>query len=143
MKLIIAGSRELREDSFPIIREKTDAFLWSLFEKNQKEGRTFDGITIISGTARGADRLGERYGEENHYQIKRMPADWDKHGKSAGYKRNAEMAEQADALIVFWDGKSRGSKHMIDIWERSHSSKPHRVVFIQPSGLPVLRKPRG
>ena len=44
-----------------------------------------------------------------------FPADWDKHGKSAGYKRNLEMAENADALIAFWDGESRGTKHMIDI----------------------------
>ena len=45
----------------------------------------------------------------------RFPADWDKYGKAAGYKRNGEMARNADALIAFWDGKSRGTKHMIDL----------------------------
>ena len=44
-----------------------------------------------------------------------MPADWNKYGKSAGYKRNEEMANIADAALVIWDGESRGSKHMIDI----------------------------
>ena len=44
-----------------------------------------------------------------------FPADWDKYGKAAGYKRNEEMARNADALIAFWDGKSRGTKHMIDL----------------------------
>ena len=40
--------------------------------------------------------------------------DWDKDGRSAGYKRNAEMAEYADALIAVWDGDSKGTKHMIE-----------------------------
>ena len=44
-----------------------------------------------------------------------FPADWKKYGKSAGYVRNSEMAEVAESLIAFWDGKSRGTKNMIDI----------------------------
>ena len=75
-------------------------------------------ITIISGTARGADQLGERYAQENGYNLLKFPADWDKYGKSAGYKRNEEMAKVADACVVFWDGQSRGSKHMIDIAQK-------------------------
>lgn len=39
----------------------------------------------------------------------------DLYGKSAGYKRNSEMAEIADALIAFWDCSSKGTKDMIDI----------------------------
>lgn len=54
------------------------------------------------------------------------PADWDKHGKSAGYKRNEEMARNADALIAFWDGKSKGTKHMIDI--ARECNLPARIV---------------
>lgn len=70
---------------------------------------------IISGTARGADKLGELWAEKNNLDIVRMPANWDLHGKSAGYKRNAEMAAVAEALIALWDGKSKGTKHMIDL----------------------------
>ena len=64
-------------------------------------------IEIVSGTANGADKLGEKYANENGYSIKQFPADWDKYGKSAGYIRNEEMAKYADALIAFWDGKSK------------------------------------
>lgn len=70
---------------------------------------------IVSGTARGADKLGERYGNDKGYNIKKFPADWNKYGKSAGYRRNEQMAVYADILIAFWDGKSRGTKHMIDL----------------------------
>ncbi len=70
---------------------------------------------IVSGTARGADRLGEFYAIDRNFPIQRFPADWDKYGKSAGYRRNSEMADYADMLIAFWNGQSRGTKHMIDI----------------------------
>lgn len=71
--------------------------------------------TVISGTARGADQLGERYAIEKGIHLTRMPANWNLYGKSAGYRRNMEMADIADQLIAFWDGKSPGTKHMIDI----------------------------
>ena len=74
--------------------------------------------TIISGGARGADRLGERWAEQMGLPLEIYPADWDKHGKSAGHKRNAEMAEVADALIALWDGQSRGTAGMIDLARR-------------------------
>ena len=64
--------------------------------------------------ARGADRLGERYAKEHGYKVIYMPADWDLYGKSAGFKRNVQMAEYADALVAFWDGVSFGTKHMIE-----------------------------
>lgn len=74
--------------------------------------------TIVSGTANGVDKLGERYGTENNIPILKFPADWDNLGKSAGYKRNETMSENADALIVLWDSVSKGTKHMIDIAKR-------------------------
>lgn len=69
--------------------------------------------TIISGGARGADELGARYASEHGVPLQIFPAYWDTYGKSAGFIRNAEMGEHADGAIVFWDGKSKGSKHMI------------------------------
>ncbi len=69
---------------------------------------------IVSGKARGADRLGEMFAVEHGYPVKYFPANWELHGKRAGPLRNIEMAEYADELIAFWDGKSRGTKHMID-----------------------------
>ena len=72
-------------------------------------------IVIISGAARGADTLGERYAHERGYAVEKYPADWNCDGKAAGPIRNAQMAKVADALIAFWDGNSRGTQNMIDL----------------------------
>lgn len=100
MKVIIAGSREGVKYSDVIDSIKESGF-------NITE--------IVSGTARGSDKFGEQFAEDNGIPLSRFPANWNKHGKSAGYVRNTEMAEYADALIAIWDGESRGTKHMIDI----------------------------
>lgn len=102
MRVIIAGSRDFTD--YELLKKVCDDHF-----------NDDDIITIISGTARGADQLGERYATEKGYAIERFPADWNKWGKSAGYKRNEEMAQVADMLIAFWDGESRGTKHMIDL----------------------------
>lgn len=73
-----------------------------------------DEIQIVCGMARGADRLGEKYAKERGYKVIYVPADWDIDGRSAGFKRNVKMAETADALVAFWDGKSPGTRHMIE-----------------------------
>lgn len=72
-------------------------------------------IEVVCGEARGADSLGKRWALKEGRTVHSFPADWDKHGKSAGYIRNTEMADFADGLIAFWDGKSKGTKNMIDI----------------------------
>lgn len=70
---------------------------------------------VVCGMARGADMLGYQWAREKNIPILKYPADWDKYGKAAGHIRNKEMAENADVLIAFWDGESRGTKNMIDI----------------------------
>ncbi len=70
---------------------------------------------VVSGTARGPDRWGESWAESLDFvELKRMPADWDTHGKRAGMIRNAEMAQRGDALLAFYDGKSAGTRNMIE-----------------------------
>jgi len=101
-KVIIAGGREF--DNYETLSSVCDEFL-----KDKKD------VQIISGTARGADSLGEKYAIERRYSLVKVPAKWDKYGKSAGYKRNEEMAQMADCLIAFWDGKSKGTGHMIKL----------------------------
>mgnify|MGYP003533449592 CR=1 FL=1 len=103
-KVIVAGGRDFND--YSLLKEKLESLL-----KNKNE------IEIVSGKARGADSLGEQYANEKGYPINSHPANWDEYGKSAGYIRNKEMAEYADALVAFWDGKSRGTKHMIDLAE--------------------------
>lgn len=115
MKVIIAGGRWF--DDYDLLYRTCEKIL-----VNQTE------VEIVSGTARGADTLGERYAKEKDYPIKRFPANWNKYGKSAGYKRNGEMAEYADALIAFWDGESKGTKHMIDL-AKSNGLKIKVVIF--------------
>ena len=70
-------------------------------------------MEIVSGGAKGADMLGERYAAEKGYAIKRFTAEWGKYGKKAGPIRNTEMARYADALVAFYDGESRGTANMI------------------------------
>lgn len=72
-------------------------------------------FAVVCGEARGADTLGKRYAIENGLKVHSFPADWDTHGKSAGHKRNAQMAEFAGALVAFWDNSSRGTKSMIEL----------------------------
>lgn len=104
-KVIIAGSRGF--SNYKLLREQCNKFL--------HEKRKINNIIIVSGHARGADFYGEKYAQDEGFDLEIYPAQWDKFGKRAGYRRNEQMAEVADALIAFWDGSSRGTKHMIDI----------------------------
>ena len=102
-KVIIAGCRDFND--YELLKEKCDYFL----QDEKKED-----VVIISGHASGADALGERYAQERGFQLETYPADWKAHGRAAGSIRNARMASAANALIAFWDGKSRGTKNMIE-----------------------------
>ncbi len=108
-RLVIAGSRTFND--YELLKKKCDFYLSNKIKENEE-------IIIVSGTANGADKLGERYAQERGFKIEGYPAKWDLYGKSAGYKRNAEMVDVADAVIVFWDGKSRGTKHTIDLAQK-------------------------
>ena len=99
MKTIIAGSRGITD--YNILLKAIDESKFEITE-------------IVSGGARGADALGEWYASQHNLLIHKFLAEWNKHGKKAGILRNIEMSDNADALIALWDGKSRGTKHMID-----------------------------
>lgn len=102
-RVIIAGDRRFNDYGF--LCEKCDGVL---------SGRIASGeVVIVSGHARGTDLLGERYASEHSLRCELFPADWEKYGRSAGPIRNREMASHADALIAFYDGKSKGTGNMI------------------------------
>ena len=103
MKVIVAGSRDFED--YALLKKFLDKLV--IFRSDFTE--------IVSGTARGADKLGERYAQEHNLAIKRFPADWEKYGKAAGHIRNRQMAEYADACVVFWDGQSKGSANMVKV----------------------------
>lgn len=107
-RIIIAGSRDF--NNYELLRKVLSKHL-SKINRNQ--------IEIISGGARGADTLGETFARRNDLKLTRFPADWDTYGKSAGFRRNAEMAkyaaEEQGMVFAFWDGQSKGTKHMIEL----------------------------
>ena len=115
LRIIIAGSRDFND--YELLKK-------SVIEIITKKTMLPDLTRIISGGARGADTLGERFANEMGLEISRFIPDWDGLGKRAGYVRNAEMAKFAvedgnyGVLIAFWDGQSRGTKHMIDLAKR-------------------------
>ena len=99
-KVIVAGGRDFTDYT---LLESTMQHLLS--EKSD--------IEIVSGVARGADSLALRFASQNNLPIRKFPANWNLYGKSAGFRRNKEMAEYADACVCFWDGKSKGTADMI------------------------------
>lgn len=107
-RVVVAGGREFT--NYVLLANALDKLL--------SEKRKTHEIVIVSGKARGADSLGERYAKERGLRVISKPANWDLHGKSAGYKRNEEMANISHCTVAFWDGKSRGTKHMIDLTRR-------------------------
>ena len=113
MKIIVAGGRNFND--YKLLSEKLDYFFSRL---NQ--------IQIVCGEAKGADSLGKKYATEHGIEVLSFPAEWNKYGKTAGFRRNEQMAQTADALVAFWDGESHGTKHMIDIMRQL--GKPVKVV---------------
>lgn len=128
LRVIIAGSRDFND--FPMLMSKCTDILSGIANTNNN----IDKVRIVSGTARGADQLGEQYAKLVGYEVSRFPADWNNLGKRAGYVRNAEMAKFAvkdgnyGVLVAFWDGKSKGTKHMIDLANK-HGLEVHIVNF--------------
>jgi hypothetical protein len=103
-KVIVAGGRDFFD--YDLMKRKLDVIL------SKK-----DNVVIVSGTATGADSLGERYAREHNLLISYFPALWNIYGSKAGFYRNEEMANYAEACICFWDGKSSGTKDMIRLAE--------------------------
>lgn len=114
IRIIVAGSRDF--DDYKLLKLKLKEYIGGLDIVDLSQ------IVIISGTARGADTLGEHFAYDYGITIRRFPAKWDELGKRAGWVRNAEMAKYAaekhGVLFAFWNGKSRGTKNMIDLANR-------------------------
>lgn len=118
-RIVIAGCRNY--NNYDEAKEFIDYCLSRIRKENE--------IIIVSGGASGADTLGERYAKENGFKIESYPAHWEKYGKSAGPKRNEQMAKVADCVICFWDRKSLGTKSMIGF--AKEYNKPIRIKIIK------------
>lgn len=125
MKLIIAGSRTLSFSCYGI-----QGLIYTIL------GAFPLPLEVVSGGAKGIDESGEEFVKlikEDTIFLTRFPADWDKHGKAAGPIRNKQMADYADALLLIWDGKSKGSANMKTTMQKLN--KPIYEVIIQCHNL--------
>ena len=94
MKLLIAGSRSIKEYDL---------------EKHIPDGTTM----IITGGANGIDTLAEKYADKKHLSKLILRPQYKIYGRYAPLKRNEEMIELCDIVLVIWDGHSKGTKHTI------------------------------
>ncbi len=113
MKVVVAGSRTIHD--------------YGMVEYAIKKSG-FKITELVSGGAEGVDQLGEIYAKQNDIPIKRFIPDWDKYGRKAGLLRNEEMAKYADAVIVVWDGKSNGTRHMVN-QAKKHERQFYGVIL--------------
>ena len=106
MKAVVAGGRDFKD--YDLLKFTLDSF-------QQEYGNITE---VVSGTAKGVDKLGEQYANENNIPIKRFVPDWQGLGKKAGHVRNRLMGDYAKEhngmLVAFWDKQSKGTKGMID-----------------------------
>jgi len=113
MKVIVAGSRRIKN--------------YDLVEKSIKDSG-FEVTEILSGCAGGVDELGEQYAARYNVKISYFPANWSVYGRGAGMIRNEEMSKVADALVAVWDGKSTGTKDMIE--KATRKGIPVKVTLV-------------
>lgn len=127
LRVIVAGGRDF--DNYELLKSVCDRMLSNKVETHD--------ITIVSGGASGTDTLAIQYARDpsNDFNLVIMNADWDTHGKSAGFIRNTQMAEFSDALIAFWDSGSKGTKHMIETAKSKHLLR--HVVSYEGTVLPI------
>ncbi len=117
-RIVIAGCRDY--NNYSEAKDFIDSCLTNI--------RTQHTLIIVSGGCSGADMLGEKYANENGFKIERHNANWSEFGRSAGPIRNKKMATISDYVICFWDGKSKGTKSMIEFAKQLE--KPIRVKMI-------------
>ena len=102
MKLAVVGGRDFND--YNLLEFVLDEYY------DQYPGK----FIIVSGGARGADKFAEFYAISNNLPTLIFEADWDKHGKAAGYIRNVDIVSMCDEVVAFWDGKSKGTLHTIN-----------------------------
>ena len=111
-KLIVTGGRDFND--YETLCDELNDLAYNEYADRE--------VSIVSGMARGADALTVKFAKEVGVKLYEFPADWSHYGKRAGFIRNAQMGEFADGLLAFWDGKSRGTAHMISYMEDQDKS---------------------
>jgi len=105
MKIAIVGSREFKAVDFAV------DIIYDFLVPHEHE----EHFLVVSGGAKGIDTLGENCAKKLGIEILIIKPNWEKYGKKAGFLRNIEIIKNADFILAFWDGKSKGTKHSIDL----------------------------
>ena len=116
--VLVVGSRTFTD--YELMKSKLDKLL-----VNHSD------IVVVSGGAKGADKLAEQYAKEKGYALKVFTAEWSKFGNSAGYKRNEDMHQYISqftnrGVVAFWDNKSKGTAHSFELSKKYNN--PLRVI---------------
>lgn len=108
-RVIIAGGRDFDDED--LLQDS----MWQLYGDSDYGYACsyLSDYVIVSGGARGADKLGEQWAKDYSFPVERYPAQWELYGKQAGHIRNHQMAEVSNVLVAFWDGQSKGTENMI------------------------------
>ena len=117
MKIGIVGSRKFTD--FELFNNAMGVFF---------QPATHNVELIVSGGDEGADTLAELYADRNGIKTKIIKPDWKKHGKQAGFIRNAEIVKESDVIIAFWDGQSRGTQDSIA--KAKMFKKPTIIIYV-------------
>jgi len=123
MKLAVVGSRTFN-DMFLLLKNV------SIFKSASRRGWFSDGfneLEIISGGADGADNLAKKCALINSLKYTEFLPNWNKFGKSAGFRRNQQIVDACDIVIAFWDGKSKGTQDTIN--KAKIAMKPTYIVY--------------
>jgi len=113
MKVAIIGSRTF--DDYDLLQKSLEPYKSKI-------------TLVVSGAAKGADSLGEKWAINNNIKTLIFPADWNKYGKRAGFIRNEDIIKNCDGVIAFWDGKSKGTAHSLSLCEKN--DKPYIIINI-------------
>ena len=116
IKLMICGSRVITDEQF--VFNIIDEYVAKLP----------DDVIVIEGEAYGVDLIAKKWAITHNKQIMSFPAQWDKYGKSAGFRRNYDMVEACDQCLIFWNGQSKGTKHDIELCKKS--AKPYTIIAV-------------
>ncbi len=83
---------------------------------------------IVSGGAKGVDTTAREYATENGIKLTEFLPEYSRYKRGAPLKRNIQIAEYADKVLAFWDGKSRGTKYVIDYCKSNNI--PIEIVIV-------------
>ncbi len=109
MKLAVVGSRGFND--YDLLKSKLNAI-------HLRKPIT----CIVSGGAKGADSLGEKWAKENNIETLIFIPEWDKYGKKAGFLRNEDIIKNSDAVVAIWDEVSKGTAHSISLAKKYNKS---------------------